>query len=73
MRGYDQHFAQLAQRYDTLRRDATDEQADRLIAAGGLQAGQGLEYEAGLARAERDTPEAFVSDLTLLDLRCDTR
>ena len=40
---YDQHFAKLAQRYDALRRnEATDEQADRLIAAGGLAAGQAL-------------------------------
>jgi SAM-dependent methyltransferase len=31
------------------------------------------EYEAGLARAEREMPESVVSDLRLLDLRCDTR
>ena len=31
------------------------------------------EYEAGLAQAERDMPETVVADLTLLDLRCDTR
>lgn len=50
MSGYDQHFARPAQRYDRLRQEATDKQADRLIVAGGMQAGQAL-VDVGCARA----------------------
>ena len=42
MAGYGRHFAQVAANYDALRREATDDMADWLVAAGDLRRGHAL-------------------------------
>lgn len=42
MAGYGQHFAEVARKYDSLRREATDEAADWLVATGDLRRGHTL-------------------------------
>ena len=42
MAGYGQHFAQVAANYDSLRREATDDAAAWLVAAGDLRRGHAL-------------------------------